>query len=74
MRQNNRHPFQAMALMSVILSQLVGSVLIGIFGGRWLDHQIGSEPIFLIVGLLSGLASGIYAMLALIRKFFSGES
>lgn len=46
MRQKNRHPFQAMALMSAILSQLVGSVLIGIFLGRWIDRTIGTEPLF----------------------------
>jgi F0F1-type ATP synthase assembly protein I len=73
MRKNNRNPFQAMALMSAIVSQLVGSILIGIFAGRWLDHQWGTEPIFLIIGLLIGLASGTYAMLVSIRHFFSGD-
>ena len=58
MRQNNRNPLQAMALMSAIVSQLVGSILIGIFSGRWLDRQWGTEPIFLIIGLLIGLGGG----------------
>ncbi|PLR85119.1 hypothetical protein CVD25_00095 [Bacillus canaveralius] len=73
MNQNNRHPFKAMALTSAILSQLAGSTLIGIFGGRWLDRMYGTEPLFLIIGLLLGLAAGIYAMLSLVRHFFSGE-
>jgi ATP synthase protein I len=73
MKQNNRHPLQSMALMSAILSQLVGSVLVGIFGGRWLDGQFGTEPLFLIIGLLVGLAAGVYAMLKLIQHYFSGE-
>ncbi|CAM3838105.1 AtpZ/AtpI family protein [Mesobacillus zeae] len=73
MRQNNRRPFQAMALMSAILSQLVGSVLIGIFSGRWLDRNLGTEPLFLILSLLIGLAAGVYAMLRLVQHFFSGE-
>jgi len=73
MNQKNRHPFQAMALMSGILSQLVGSVLLGIFAGRWLDRLVGTEPLFLIIGLLLGLAAGIYAMLKLVQHFFSGE-
>lgn len=73
MRQKNRHPLQAMALMSAILSQLVGSVLIGIFSGRWLDRLTGTEPLFLILGLFIGLAAGIYAMLYLVRQFFTGE-
>lgn len=73
MRRKDRHPFQAMALMSAILSQLVGSILIGIFLGRWLDKVIGTEPLFLIIGLLIGLAAGTYAMLHLVRRFFTGD-
>jgi F0F1-type ATP synthase assembly protein I len=73
MRQNNRNPLQAMALMSAIVSQLVGSILIGIFSGRWLDHHWGTEPIFLIIGLLIGLTAGTYSMLLSIRHFYSGE-
>jgi ATP synthase protein I len=73
MRKENRNPLQAMALMSAILSQLVGSILIGIFSGKWLDKQWGTEPIFLIIGLFIGLAAGIYAMFVSIRHFFSGD-
>lgn len=73
MRRNNRHPYKAMALMSAILSQLVGSILIGIFSGRWLDRTLGTEPLFLIFGLLIGLAAGVYAMLRLVQHFFSGD-
>ncbi|ADI28264.1 AtpZ/AtpI family protein [Geobacillus sp. C56-T3] len=73
MSPKQRHPFQAMALMSAIVSQLVGSILVGVFGGRWIDDRLGTEPIFLIVGLLLGLAAGVYAMLRLIRQYFSEE-
>lgn len=73
MPQKNRHPFQAMALMSVILSQLAGSSLFGIFFGRWLDGKLGTAPLFLVVGLLLGLAAGIFAMLRTVRKYFSGD-
>lgn len=71
--QHNRRPFKAMALMSGILSQLVGSILVGIFAGRWADKTFETEPLFLIIGLLLGLAAGVYAMLRLVQHFFSGE-
>ncbi|MEH7352176.1 AtpZ/AtpI family protein [Neobacillus drentensis] len=71
--QKDRNSFKAMALMSAILSQLVGATLIGIFSGRWLDHHWGTEPIFLIIGLFIGLTAGIYSMLVSIRHFFSGD-
>jgi ATP synthase protein I len=73
MRQNQRHPLQAIGLISAITSQLVGSILVGIFGGRWIDRQFDTEPLFLIIGLLLGLAAGVYAMLRTVRQYFSGE-
>lgn len=73
MSRKPRHPLQAMALMSMILSQLVGSILIGLFLGKWIDSQVGTEPLFLVLGLLIGLGTGVYAMLRSVRQFFSGE-
>ncbi|PLT31846.1 AtpZ/AtpI family protein [Peribacillus deserti] len=73
MSKKERHPLKAMALMSAILSQLVGSVVIGIFGGRWIDKTAHTEPLFLIIGLLLGLAAGIYSMLRTVRHYFSGD-
>jgi ATP synthase protein I len=72
MNQPTRRPYKAMALMSGITAQLVGSILVGIFAGRWLDKTFGTEPLFLIIGLLLGLGAGVYAMLRLIQHF-SGE-
>lgn len=74
MHNDKRRPFQAIALMSSILSQIAGSILIGIFGGRWLDHSIGTTPLFLIIGLLLGLATGIYGTYRTIRDFYGEES
>ncbi|MDN7241788.1 AtpZ/AtpI family protein [Planococcus sp. N028] len=68
-----KSPLQAMALYSAILSQLVGSVLIGLFTGMWLDEKFGTAPLFLIIGLLTGLAIGVWAMLMTVQKFESGD-
>ncbi len=68
-----KSPLQAMALYSAILSQLVGSVLIGLFTGMWLDEQFGTAPLFLIMLLLAGLALGVWGMLQTVRKFESGD-
>lgn len=68
-----KSPLQAMALYSAILSQLVGSVLIGLFTGMWLDEQFGTAPLFLIMFLLAGLALGVWGMLQTVRKFESGD-
>ncbi|MGR3766137.1 AtpZ/AtpI family protein [Rossellomorea sp. NS-SX7] len=67
MGQKNQSPYKAMAIYTAILSQLVGSILVGIFLGRWVDQQADSAPLFLIIGLFLGLATGIYAMLRTLR-------
>ncbi|SFE61366.1 AtpZ/AtpI family protein [Alteribacillus iranensis] len=63
-----KKPFQTMALTSAILSYLVGPLLIGLFGGKWLDGKAGTEPLFLIVGLLAGLGAGVYGLVRLLRE------
>jgi ATP synthase protein I len=71
---NGKRPYKAMALMSGILSQLVGSILIGLFGGKWIDKAIGMDfPLFLIIGLFLGLGTGVYGMIRLISKFSGDE-
>lgn len=73
LEENKRSPFKAYALMTGILSQLVGAILVGIFGGQWIDGKLGTFPLFLVIGLLLGLGTGVYAMIRLIRHFYSGE-
>jgi len=70
MGKKEKNPFHAMTLYATILSQLVGSILVGIFAGKWLDGYFHTEPLFLIIGLLLGLATGIWAMLHTVRHFF----
>ncbi|GIN20310.1 AtpZ/AtpI family protein [Siminovitchia fordii] len=68
MSRKNRHPLYGMALYSAILGQLAGSVLAGIFIGRWLDEKTGLEPLFMIVCLLAGLTAGVFAVILTIRQ------
>ena len=69
----SKSPLQAMALYSAILSQLVGSVLIGVFTGMWLDDRLGTAPFFMIICLFIGITAGVWAMLQTVRKFESGD-
>ncbi|AST93749.1 AtpZ/AtpI family protein [Sutcliffiella cohnii] len=70
---NEKHPFRAMALTTSILSYLVGPTLLGIFVGKWLDEQFETPPLFLLIGLFLGLATGIFGIMQLLRKYSSGE-
>ena len=69
----DRNGLKSMALMSTILAQLAGTTLMGIFSGRWLDARWGTEPLFLVIGLLLGLTAGIYSMFLSLNHFFSGD-
>jgi ATP synthase protein I len=62
-----------MAITASILSYLSGSTIVGILLGRWLDGYFGTSPIFLIIGLLLGLASGVYGMILLVKKFLGDD-
>jgi len=42
--------------------QLVGSILLFLYLGRSVDRRIGTEPLFLLLGVFTGLAASIYSM------------
>ena len=42
--------------------QLVASILLFLYLGRWVDRRIGTEPLFLLLGVFTGLAASIYSM------------
>jgi F0F1-type ATP synthase assembly protein I len=65
----NNNPFKAMTLMTSIVSQLAGCVIIGIFAGRFADDKLGTEPLLLIIGLFLGLAAGVYAVIQTLNRY-----
>ena len=67
---NNRKLFSSMGLVTGLGFSAVGSLLVGILGGLFLDRMVHTTPLFLIVGILLGLAAaalGIYRLV--IREF-----
>jgi len=67
------YSFKAMALTSAIISQLVGSILIGVFSGKWIDSKLQTDPLFLIIGLLIGLAFGVIGLVYLLKDQIQGD-
>ena len=39
-----------------------GSILLGVVAGLWLDNKMNSKPIWVIVGLLLGIAIAVYGV------------
>jgi ATP synthase protein I len=62
-------PHHAIVLASAVSANLAGGAILGIFLGGWVDDLLAAKPIFTIIGLLLGLAAGIYGMVTTVRKF-----
>jgi hypothetical protein len=50
-------------------SSLAGSLLVCIWGGRWLDRRLGTDPVFLLVGAGVGLLAAFYHFYKMYRTF-----
>lgn len=64
---------RAMALSTTVVSYLVGPILVGIFSGRWLDRHFNTTPLLLIIGLLLGLATGVYGLMRVVKQFLGDD-
>ena len=60
-----------LALFSEIAIVLLVTTIIGVLGGYWLDRQLGTLPLFVVVGLLLGFGAGGIAVSRLIRRFLA---
>ncbi|SFH06217.1 Putative F0F1-ATPase subunit Ca2+/Mg2+ transporter [Desulfotomaculum arcticum] len=63
-------PLTAIAVTTTIGTELAITVLIGFYGGRLLDRQLGTEPWFLVGGVLAGVALGIFGIIQTVQRFF----
>ena len=57
------------ALFSEIAAILLVTILAGILAGAWVDRQLGTVPIFALVGSLLGMATGAIVVYRLITRF-----
>jgi ATP synthase protein I len=58
-----------LALFSEIGLSLLVTTLIGVLVGRWADGQLGTLPIFVIVGFLVGAGAGTLMIYRLVSRF-----
>ncbi len=57
------------ALFSEIGLSLLVTTLIGVLAGRWVDAQLGTLPVFVILGFLAGAGSGTVMIIRLVSRF-----
>jgi F0F1-type ATP synthase assembly protein I len=56
-------------LFSEIGVSLLVTTLVGVLVGYWVDKQLGTLPVFLIVGFLVGAGAGTVMIARLINRF-----
>jgi ATP synthase protein I len=56
-------------LFSEIGISLLVTTLIGVLGGYWVDGQLGTLPVFLLVGFFAGAGAGTLMIYRLISRF-----
>lgn len=59
-----------LGLVTSIGLNWAAAILIGLFGGRWVDGRLHTGPLFLLLGLLLGMAAGFWGSLKLLKVFF----
>ena len=57
------------ALFSEIGISLLVTTLVGVLVGYWVDEQLGTLPIFVIVGFLVGAGAGTVMIYRLVSRF-----
>jgi ATP synthase protein I len=59
------------ALFSEIGISLLITTLAGVLAGYWVDTQLGSLPVFVIVGFLIGAGAGTVLIYRLVSRFLA---
>ncbi|HUQ77683.1 MAG TPA: AtpZ/AtpI family protein [Patescibacteria group bacterium] len=60
-----------LALFGEIGLVLLVTTLTGVLAGYWLDQQLGTLPVYVLIGLLAGMGMGALAVRRLINRFLA---
>ena len=58
-----------LALFSEIGMLLLVTTLAGVAAGYWVDQQLGTQPLFVLVGFLAGAGIGALGIQRLVTRF-----
>ena len=67
--RNSNSPWRAMGVVGVIGVELAVLLLLGLWLGKKLDMLLQTSPIFLILGMLLGLAIGVWSVIRIIKTY-----
>jgi ATP synthase protein I len=58
-----------LALFSEIGILLLVTTLAGVAAGYWVDQELGTRPLFILVGFLAGAGIGAFGIYRLVTRF-----
>ncbi|MTI80606.1 MAG: AtpZ/AtpI family protein [Firmicutes bacterium] len=73
-KTKNGSPLQALAITTTIGMELAITSVMGFYGGSYIDKKLGTTPVFLIIGLLAGLAIGVVGIIKTLNTFFKDKT
>jgi ATP synthase protein I len=68
---SNRKLFSSMGLVTGLGFSAVGSLLVGVLGGLFLDRMLHTTPLFLIIGILLGIGAAALGVYRLVMREFN---
>lgn len=67
---SSKTAYRAFGLVTAIGADLVGCILGGLYLGKWIDSKVGTTPFLMVLGILLGLAAGIFGIFQMTRVFY----
>jgi ATP synthase protein I len=55
--------YKALGSFGTLGLEIVLCILFGVFGGRWIDSKLDTEPVFILLGFIFGLGAAGKALL-----------
>ena len=68
MKKDTRKLFRDLAFHGSLGMSVALSIFIGTFGGIWLDRKCDTAPLWMLIGLVLGIAAGFRNIGLAIRK------
>ena len=69
-RENDKYGVNAMAAAMKwvsVISSAVGVMTLPLLGGIWIDNLLGTNILFMILGVIVGFAGGLYCLLEMVK-------